>query len=61
MRRQRSTHVFWRIGPLDAGGNPTGGRSLLEAGLEARFKITNTIGIVPFVDAGGVSATGELA
>ncbi|WP_114942906.1 autotransporter assembly complex protein TamA [Microvirga calopogonii] len=33
-------------------GQPIGGRSLLEASLEARIKITNTIGIVPFVDAG---------
>lgn len=33
-------------------GQPIGGRSLLEASIEARIKITNTIGIVPFVDAG---------
>lgn len=33
-------------------GQPIGGRSLLEASLEARIKITDTIGIVPFVDAG---------
>ncbi|SCZ07380.1 autotransporter assembly complex protein TamA [Microvirga guangxiensis] len=33
-------------------GEPIGGRSLLEASLEARIKITDTIGIVPFVDAG---------
>jgi translocation and assembly module TamA len=33
-------------------GEPIGGRSLLEASLEARVKITDTIGIVPFVDAG---------
>nr|WP_255726744.1 autotransporter assembly complex family protein [Microvirga sp. ACRRW] len=31
---------------------PIGGRSLLEASVEARIKITDTIGIVPFVDAG---------
>jgi translocation and assembly module TamA len=30
-----------------------GGRSLLEASLEARIKITDTIGLVPFVDMGG--------
>jgi translocation and assembly module TamA len=34
-------------------GEPIGGRSLLEGSLEARIKITDTIGIVPFVDAGG--------
>jgi len=33
-------------------GEPIGGRSLLEASLEARIKVTDTIGIVPFVDAG---------
>ncbi|MFC1459801.1 autotransporter assembly complex family protein [Microvirga arabica] len=33
-------------------GEPVGGRSLLEASLEARIKVTDTIGIVPFVDAG---------
>lgn len=31
---------------------PIGGRSLLEGSLEARIKVTDTIGIVPFVDAG---------
>lgn len=29
-----------------------GGRSLMEGSLEARIRITDTIGIVPFVDAG---------
>ena len=33
-------------------GQPIGGRSLLEASVEARIKVTDTIGIVPFVDAG---------
>lgn len=37
------------LGPLD---HLTGGRSLFEASAEARIKITNTIGIVPFFDAG---------
>lgn len=31
---------------------PLGGRSLLESSLEARIKVTDTIGVVPFVDAG---------
>lgn len=31
---------------------PIGGRSLLETSIEARIKVTDTIGIVPFVDAG---------
>jgi len=33
-------------------GEPIGGRRRLEASLEARIKVTDTIGIVPFVDAG---------
>ncbi|MFC5483698.1 autotransporter assembly complex protein TamA [Microvirga aerilata] len=38
-------------------GEPIGGRSLLEASVEARIKITDTIGIVPFVDAGTAFAS----
>lgn len=40
------------LGPRDAFGNVTGGKSLLEASIEARIKVTETIGIVPFLDAG---------
>ena len=39
-------------GPLDIGNKPIGGRSSLVLNLEARIKITENIGIVPFVDAG---------
>lgn len=45
---------FQQVGPRDSQGDPTGGRSLFEAGLEMRIKVTETIGIVPFVDAGAV-------
>lgn len=41
------------LSPLGPTGQVTGGRSLLEASLEARIKITDTIGLVPFVDMGG--------
>ncbi|WP_230530175.1 autotransporter assembly complex protein TamA [Microvirga roseola] len=41
------------LAPLGPFGQVVGGRSLLEASLEARIKITDTIGIVPFIDAGG--------
>ncbi len=41
------------LGPRGPFGIVTGGRSLLEGSLEARIKVTDTIGIVPFVDAGG--------
>jgi translocation and assembly module TamA len=40
------------LGPQGPFGYVVGGRSLLEASLEARIKITDTIGIVPFIDAG---------
>jgi translocation and assembly module TamA len=43
---------YQMAGPLDSGGNPIGGRSSLEASLEARIKLTRTIGVVPFFDAG---------
>ncbi len=45
------------LSPLGPGGIPIGGLSLFEASLEARIKITDTIGIVPFVDAGSAFAT----
>ncbi|MBW0002479.1 MAG: BamA/TamA family outer membrane protein [Hyphomicrobiales bacterium] len=38
-------------------GKLTGGRTLLEGSLEARVKITQTIELVPFIDAGGAYAT----
>jgi translocation and assembly module TamA len=43
----------WQLaGPLAPNRKPIGGRSSLVLNLEARVKITETIGIVPFVDAG---------
>ena len=44
------------IGPVSAAGIPTGGLSMLETSAELRIGVTETIGIVPFVDAGLVSA-----
>jgi len=43
---------FKSLSPRDAFGRPTGGRSLVEASLEARLRVTETIGVVPFVDMG---------
>ncbi|TXM70916.1 outer membrane protein assembly factor [Methylobacterium sp. WL12] len=40
------------LGPRGPFNLPVGGRSLLEASFEARIKITDTIGVVPFFDAG---------
>lgn len=43
----------WQLaGPLAPNKDPIGGRSSLVLNLEARIKITETIGIVPFFDAG---------
>lgn len=39
-------------GPLSAAGAPLGGRSVAEAGAEARFRASETIGVVAFVDGG---------
>ena len=44
---------FRSLSPLGPTGEVIGGRSLFEASLEARVKITDTIGLVPFFDAGG--------
>ncbi len=45
---------FQRVGPLASGDLPAGGTSSLELGGELRVKVTDTIGVVPFVDAGNV-------
>ncbi|MBL8575792.1 MAG: outer membrane protein assembly factor [Mesorhizobium sp.] len=43
------------IGPKDPEGNPIGGLSYMELSGELRIQVTETIGIVPFLDAGTVS------
>ena len=45
------------VSPLDTDGTPVGGRGLLESSLEMRVRISDSIGVVPFVDMGGVSPT----
>jgi translocation and assembly module TamA len=47
---------FKSIGVDDGKGGVTGGRYLLEASLEARAKVTESIGVVGFVDGGYVAA-----
>jgi len=47
---------FQSVGTLDTQGNPIGGRSLVEAAIEARAKITQTIQIAAFADTGSVSS-----
>lgn len=48
---------FNSLGPRLASGDVVGGASLLEASFEARIRITNTIGLVPFVDVGSAFAS----
>lgn len=43
---------YQRAGPLANGDLPTGGVSSIDLGVELRMKLTETIGIVPFFDAG---------
>lgn len=45
------------LGPRGPFNLPIGGRSLLEASFEARIKVTDTIGVVPFFDAGTAFAS----
>ncbi|MGO4572472.1 autotransporter assembly complex protein TamA [Microvirga sp. 2TAF3] len=48
---------YLSLGPTGPFGYVVGGRSLFEASLEARIKLTDTIGLVPFVDAGNAFAS----
>ncbi|MGQ3030403.1 MAG: autotransporter assembly complex protein TamA, partial [Ferrovibrionaceae bacterium] len=48
-------YAYQGIGPKDFTGQPTGGLSFFETSVEMRIAVTDTIGIVPFVDAGTVS------
>jgi len=43
---------YQMAGPLAPNNDPIGGKSSLVLNLEARVKITENIGIVPFIDAG---------
>jgi len=45
------------VGPLDAEGDPLGGRSAVEAAIEWRWRLGDTFAVVPFLDAGSVSAS----
>lgn len=48
-------YEYQGIGPKDPEGNPIGGRSYMELSTELRVQVTETVGIVPFIDAGAVS------
>ncbi|TIN74355.1 autotransporter assembly complex family protein [Mesorhizobium sp.] len=48
-------YAYQGIGPKDIEGEPIGGLSFFETSVEMRIAVTDTIGVVPFVDAGTVS------
>jgi translocation and assembly module TamA len=50
-------YAYQHAGPLDPAGVPLGGASSLELGAEFRYRITDTIGVVPFVEGGNVYPT----
>jgi translocation and assembly module TamA len=45
-------YAYQTAGPLAPNNDPIGGKSSLVFNFEARVKVTETIGLVPFVDAG---------
>ncbi len=47
-------YEYQKAGPLDVDGHPVGGSSVIETGLELRWRVTDSIGIVPFVEGGNV-------
>ena len=47
---------YQSISPRNSADDPTGGFSYLTASLETRVRITETIGLVPFLDVGTVSS-----
>ncbi|MFD1746452.1 autotransporter assembly complex family protein [Rhizobium helianthi] len=48
-------YTFREVSPYNAQNEATGGRSYTVANLEARIKVTDKVGIVPFFDVGSVS------
>jgi translocation and assembly module TamA len=50
-------YAYQFAGPVDRHDDPIGGMSLVEAGTELRIRITDTIGVVPFIEAASVGKT----
>lgn len=48
-------YEYQTIGELDASGDPLGGLSVVEVNAEMRMRVTDSIGVVPFIDGGIVS------
>lgn len=53
-------YSYQSIGPENSYGDPLGGSSLFEASFELRYKISENIAIVPFLDMGNVYSSGTL-
>ena len=47
-------YEYQLVGPLDDDDDPFGGTSLVELGAEVRVRMTEDIGVVPFIDGGTV-------
>lgn len=45
---------YQEVGPIGIDGDPLGGRSLVEVSAELRWQVSDSIGIVPFIDGGNV-------
>ena len=52
-------YEYQKVGPLDDEDDPLGGRAVLELGFEFRARVTESFGIVPFVEGGNVYARSE--
>ena len=50
-------YAYQSVGPLDEDDDPIGGRSILELSAELRFKLTDRIGMVTFLDGGSAFAS----
>lgn len=47
-------YEYQLVGPLDGNDDPTGGRSVIDGGLELRVRLSDSFGLVPFVEGGNV-------
>ena len=45
---------FRTVGPINDQNIPLGGRSSVELGAELRIRVTDSVGLVPFIDAGNI-------
>lgn len=52
-------YEYQSLSPRDANGEIIGGRSLVEASAELRYRSSDTLGYVAFIDAGAASESGE--